>query len=114
MRANKPGVAAKKAEDTKHRRYQAAPGTPHLTAFAVENMGRVGDEVRAWVKEHVQRPEDDPTGSVDATRFWQGLAAVLQSSCAEQILAATTLPENRVNSGQQPALPGPRGPNVEP
>ena len=112
MRANRAGAAAKKAEDSKHRRYPAAPGTPHLIAFAVENMGRAGEEARAWVKEHVVRSDDDPTGSVDATRFWQGLSAVVQSCCAEQILAATTLPENRNVIAPVTARPGQRGPNV--
>ena len=86
VRADRPGLAAKRAEEAKHRRYPTAHGTPRLTPFAIEHMGRVGDEARTWLRELVRRTDEDPHGSVDSVAFWQGLSAVVQSACVEQLL----------------------------
>ena len=78
------GVAAALAERDKHRRYDAGVVHP----FAVECHGRLGEDARTLIR--MLAPEPLPERSVAIRKLHQALAATLQRSSADAVIAAIT------------------------
>ena len=81
-RAARAGAAAAKAEDTKRLRY---PG-PELAPFAVEALGRPGDDAIAVLRSVA--PADLEERSVALGAAWQSLSVILQTENAELLMSA--------------------------
>ena len=97
-RAVRDGAAAAAAEERKHRRY---PG-PALTAFALEALGRAGQEAQAILRTWAR----GDAAVLAAAR--QSLAATLQRGNAEAFRAACLPSRGAIRRGSGGGDPAPR------
>jgi hypothetical protein len=80
--ASRDGVAAGLAADDKCIKYPNC----RLMPFPLEDHGRIGDAAMCFAK--LIAPQDLAKRSVVISRLYQGLAAVLQRTSADAVLAA--------------------------
>ena len=84
MAARTPGAMAARAERAKHRRYPEVS----LVPFAIESMGRWGEEALAWVRA-VANQADPATASQQVAHLMQQVSCIVQGSVAQRLVEAT-------------------------
>ena len=84
--SKKDGVPSRRAEREKHARYP----TNELVAFAVEGLGRLGGEARAWLKNGAYSQLGD-VQVAELTRAHRIISAAVQGETARALRTASGL-----------------------
>ena len=87
-RAHVDGSAAVAMEHRKHRRYPQRGDTPCLVPAVMEDLGRPGPALSAWVRAYARVGPDGHADPADVRGFWQGAQAIVQGTTARALLAA--------------------------
>ena len=82
--ARTPGAMAARAERAKHRRYPDLS----LVPFAIESMGRWGEEALVWERA-VANQADPTTAGQNIARLMQEVSCIVQDAAIERMIAAT-------------------------